>query len=68
MTRNRTSNKCARKVRYESLELARMAAAALAKRRQNQGIPIVSYLKAYACRCGGFHFGSTRRIDWSRIN
>ncbi len=52
---------------YPTLDQARAAAARLARRRAAQGNPVVSFLQAYPCGCGRFHFGSTRQIDWSRL-
>lgn len=52
---------------YGTLDQARAAAARLANRRAKQGNPVVSFLRAYGCTCGRFHFGSTRQIDWSRL-
>lgn len=55
------------KQRYQTLKDAQAAAALMAARRAKQGSPIVSFLRAYGCACGGFHFGKTRDIDWSKV-
>lgn len=55
------------KQRYATLKEAQAAAAALAHRKAKQGNPIVTFLRAYRCACGGFHFGNTRNIDWSKV-
>ena len=52
---------------YPTLQAAKAAAAQLADKRANQGVPIVSFLRAYGCACGKFHFGSSRVIDWDRL-
>lgn len=52
---------------FPTLEAAKTAAAALAHRRREQGNVIAAFLRAYGCSCGGFHFGSTKDIDWSKV-
>jgi hypothetical protein len=52
---------------FPTLDAARAAAADMARRKEKQGSPIVTYLRAYGCACGQFHFGKTRDIDWSRV-
>ncbi len=52
---------------YPTLDAARAAAAAMAQRKDRQGQTIVTWLRAYGCACGAFHFGKTREIDWSRV-
>lgn len=59
--------KCHGKRRFGSLREAQAAAATMAARKAKQGNPIVSFLRAYGCACGGFHFGKTRDIDWSKV-
>jgi len=62
------STKCpSGKKPYPTLQAAKIAAAQLADKRALQGVPVVSYLRAYQCACGKFHFGSTRVIDWDRF-
>lgn len=58
---------CRGKRRFATMKEARAAAASLARRRAQQGNTIVAYLRAYGCACGGFHFGSTRDLDWSLV-
>lgn len=58
---------CDGKIAYPTLYIARREASRFAHRRDAAGSPIVSFLRAYACRCGKFHIGSTRRIDWSKV-
>jgi len=55
------------KQRFATLEQAQAAAAALVRRRAEQGQPIVTWLRAYGCACGGFHFGRTHQINWDLI-
>lgn len=55
------------KVAFPTLQAAQSAAAAMAARKDRQGNPIVTFLRAYGCACGAFHFGRTRNIDWSRV-
>lgn len=55
------------KVGYETFDLARAAAAAMADRKAKQGNPIVSFINAYGCACGKYHIGKTNNIDWSRV-
>lgn len=52
---------------YPTLQAAKAAAAQLADKRARQGNPVVSFLRAYGCACGKFHFGSSRVIDWDRL-
>lgn len=52
---------------FETLKEAQIAAAAMAKRKNKQGNTIVSFLQAYRCPCGKFHFGKTKNIDWSKV-
>lgn len=52
---------------FPTLEAAQRAAAALAANRARKGQTIVSFLRAYGCHCGQFHFGRTKAIDWSRV-
>ena len=55
------------KQRFLTLEAAQAAAAGLARRKDKQGNTIVTFLRAYACACGGFHLGKTREINWSLV-
>lgn len=52
---------------YPSLKDARFGAAATCARRAKKGNPIVTFLRAYACKCGKFHVGGTKQIDWRRV-
>lgn len=52
---------------FGTLKEAQAAAAHLAYRRDKQGAPIVTFLRAYGCECGKFHFGKTKDIDWSKV-
>lgn len=61
------SRRCGTKRGYTTLDQARAAAARLAAARARQGNPVVSFLQAYGCSCGKYHFGSTRQIDWGRV-
>ena len=61
------SRRCGNKRGYTTLDQARAAAARLAARRASQGNPVVSFLRAYGCSCGKYHFGSSRQIDWDRL-
>ena len=53
---------------FPTLQAAQAAAAMLAKRKDRQGNTIVTFLRAYQCHCGKYHFGRTRDIDWSKVN
>lgn len=55
------------KVSFPTLQAAQAAAAAMAQRKDRQGNAIVTFLRAYGCPCGRFHFGKTRDIDWSKV-
>lgn len=44
-----------------------MAAAGLAFRQAKRGSPVVSFLRAYGCPCGSFHYGKTRDINWDLV-
>ena len=60
---------CSGKKRYNTLQEARVGAAKLAADRAAQGDPVLTYLRAYKCQhCGGYHFGSCRRIDWEAFD
>lgn len=65
--KNRRSHKHDGKKTYPTLEAAQQAAAIVAKKKDKQGNPIVTYLRAYGCHCGGFHFGKSKEIDWSKV-
>lgn len=52
---------------FPTLQAAQAAAAAMAQRKDRQGNTIVTFLRAYGCPCGRFHFGKTRDIDWSKV-
>lgn len=52
---------------FPTLEAAQAAAAALAHNKAKQSNTIVTFLRAYGCACGKFHFGKTRNIDWSQV-
>ncbi len=53
---------------FPTLEAAQAAAKALARLLDKKGIPIVTFLRAYGCQCGNFHFGKTKEIDWSKVS
>lgn len=55
------------KASFPTLQAAQAAAAAMAARKDRQGNTIVTFLRAYGCPCGRFHFGKTRDIDWSKV-
>lgn len=57
-----------KKAAFDSMDAAKKAAASMANRKAKKGNPIVSFLRAYGCSCGKFHYGSSRQIDWSRVN
>lgn len=61
------SDPCKGKVGYPTLQAAQAAAAAMAAKKAKKGATIVSFLRAYGCGCGKFHFGKTKQIDWSKI-
>ena len=64
----RRMRKChAGKQAFPTLEAAKAAAAEMARRKDRQGSTIVTFLRAYGCACGQFHFGKTRDIDWSKV-
>lgn len=52
---------------FATLEQAQAAASDMARKKQRQGNPIVTYLRAYGCACGKFHFGRSKDIDWSKV-
>lgn len=67
-TRARRMRKCHDgKKPFPTLQAAQAAAAMLAKRKDRQGNTIVTFLRAYGCPCGKYHFGKTRDIDWSKV-
>jgi hypothetical protein len=39
----------------------------MVKRKAKGKNPIVTYLRAYACACGGFHLGKARGINWDLL-
>lgn len=59
--------KCGGKAGYPTLQAAQAAAAAMCRKKAKQGTPVVTFLRAYGCHCGRFHYGGTREIDWSKI-
>lgn len=52
---------------FPTMQAAQAAAAALARRMESKGNRIVTFLRAYGCACGQFHFGKSRQIDWSKV-
>lgn len=52
---------------FSTLQAAQAAAAAMARRKDKQGKTIVTFLRAYGCPCGKYHFGKTGDIDWSKV-
>lgn len=52
---------------FPTLEAAKYAAAMMAKREDKQGNTVVTFLRAYGCPCGKYHFGKTKDIDWSKV-
>lgn len=52
---------------FPTLQAAQVAAASMARRKDKQGNTIVTFLRAYGCPCGKYHFGKTRDIDWSLV-
>lgn len=62
ISKKASSRKCGRKIKYETLDDAKRAAAIFAKKKG-----VVTILQAYGCHCGKFHFGRTRQIDWDRV-
>ncbi len=58
---------CARKQRFATLKEAQAAASNMARNKAAKGNPVVSFLRAYGCECGGFHYGNTKQIDWDLV-
>ena len=52
----------ARKVSHQTQQEAQAAAA-----RMGEQLGIVTFLRAYRCRCGAWHVGKSRNIDWSKV-
>lgn len=63
----RLRRRCANKRSYDTLDQAKSAAAGLVALRKKQGNPVVTFLRAYGCHCGKFHFGNTKNIDWAKV-
>jgi len=59
--------KCAGKVAYPTLKAAQAAAAGMCRRKGKQGNVVATFLRAYGCHCGKFHYGNTKEIDWSKV-
>ena len=59
--------RCAGKRSFDTLDQAKAAAAGLAWRLEKQGNPKVTFLRAYGCHCGRFHFGNSKVIDWAKV-
>ncbi len=69
MAKTKKRNKaCDGKVRFNSLKEAQDSLYGMKRRKDKQGKQIVSVLRAYGCSCGGFHYGKTGKIDWSKVN
>ena len=63
VTKNALARKCGSKVKYKTLEDAKQGAVMFANKRK-----IITILRPYDCSiCGGFHFGRTKSIDWSKL-
>lgn len=67
MTIPKKNKRCDGKVAYPTLKAAQAAAASMCARKSKQGSPVVTFLRAYGCACGRFHYGRTRDIDWSKV-
>lgn len=67
-SKRRMRSQHGKKISYPTLAAAQVAAAKMAKRKEQQGNPIVTFLRAYGCPCGKFHIGKTRDIDWSKVS
>lgn len=68
MSKAKPSKKCAGKVAYPTLQAAQIAAAKMCKDKAKKGNAVVTFMRAYGCHCGKFHYGRTRQIDWSQVN
>lgn len=55
---------CESKKRYETIEAAKTGIMQMVRKKAAKGDPIVTYLRAYGCACGGFHVGKSRDINW----
>lgn len=66
-TQRRMRKCCNGKRKFPTMHDAQMAAASMARRKDKQGNTIVTFMRAYGCPCGSFHFGRTRDIDWSKV-
>lgn len=62
ISKKKNRNKCGSKIKYNSLEDAKKAAAIFAKKKG-----IITIMRAYGCHCGKFHIGRTKEIDWSKV-
>lgn len=62
ISKRHNSKKCGSKVKYPTLEAAKVGAAIFGKKKK-----IITVLRAYGCHCGSFHFGRTKEIDWSKL-
>lgn len=67
MNKAKHQKKCAGKVAYPTLQAAQAAAAMMCKNKAEKGSPVVTFMRAYGCHCGKFHYGRTREIDWSQV-
>lgn len=55
------------KRRFNTIEEAKSTVNSLIRHKKKQGNDIVTFMRAYGCACGGFHFGKTRGINWDAI-
>lgn len=52
---------------FDTLELAQQAVHSLVRAKARKGDTVVTFLRAYCCPCGKFHFGRTHEINWGAV-
>lgn len=63
-SRRRNGRMCAGKVGYEDRAAALAAVYGTRRSNEQKGEIRATHLRAYACRCGKWHIGHSRRLDW----
>tara|TARA_B100002049_G_C16085590_1_gene379369 strand:- start:5632 stop:5844 length:213 start_codon:yes stop_codon:yes gene_type:complete len=58
---------CTGKIKYESQLHAKNAMHGMLRRQKKKGFPRAANFNVYGCRCGSFHVGKTRSINWASV-
>lgn len=66
-SRKKKNKGCVGKIKYESHVQAENAMYSMLRRYRKKGLPRAANFNVYGCRCGSFHIGKARSINWSTV-